>query len=139
MEHKELNIILEKFDAGQATKREQLVRRHEIAARVIALDIMDANHFGWDQGMILIAKGDLPKLRKEFGKLKINGYIPDYNYENNGNISVYVVAEDAVATDDMNFSYTVHESEMPNLVDGRCKIKKSETNCKTYSIACEVG
>ena len=138
MQHKELNIILEKFDAGQATKREQLVRRHEIAARVIALDI-DAKHWGWDRGMILIAKGDLPKLRKEFGKLNINGYIPDFNYENNGNISVYVVAEDAVATDDMNFSYTVHESKMPNLTSGQCKVTKSESNSNTYSIKCEVG
>jgi len=138
MQHKELNIILEKFDAGQATEREQLVRRHEIAARVIALDI-DARHWGWDWGMILIAKGDLPKLRKEFGKLKVDGYIPDIDYENNGNISVHVVPEDAVAIGDMTFSYIVHESEMPNLVDGRCKIKKSETNYKTYSVACEVG
>ena len=95
MQHKELNVILEKFDAGQATEREQLVRRHEIAARVIALDI-GARHWSWDWGMILIAKGDLPKLRKEFGKLKVDGYIPDIDYENNGNISVHVVAEDAM-------------------------------------------
>tara|TARA_B100000745_G_scaffold213904_1_gene141922 strand:+ start:532 stop:948 length:417 start_codon:yes stop_codon:yes gene_type:complete len=138
MQHKELNIILEKFDAGQATEREQLVRRHEITARVIALDI-DARHWAWDYGTILITKGDLPKLRKEFGRLKVDGYSTHLDYEDNGNINIHVVAEDAVDIEDMTFFYTVHESEMPNLVDGRCKVKKSENNFKTYEISCEVG